>query len=160
MPISRKRRKPKRNIMLTLLSIFIITLILSVVISAAIVFFIVKDALTDLPEMDPTIYTLKTPRFLTVRQSSESSTTAIRTEIHDEISKMPSTLSLPLRTRHFGAIRLQLCAPLGAVRDAIPSDSDISGTSAITQLAKCLSTRTMSEEVSTENQRSLLCHAD
>lgn len=138
MPISRKRRKPKRNIMLTLLSIFIITLILSVVISAAIVFFIVKDALTDLPEIDPTIYTFTENSQIL---DSEGNLLGViydgnlRTEIqYDEISKdaINALVAIEDRTfwRHEGFNYVRL---LGAVRDAITSDSDISGTSTITQ---------------------------
>ena len=138
MPISRKRRKPKRNILLTLLNIFIITLILSVVISAAIVFFIVKDALTDLPEIDPTRYTFTENSQIL---DSEGNMLGLiydgnlRTEIRfDEISKdaINALVAIEDRTfwRHEGFNYVRL---LGAVRDAIVSSSDISGTSTITQ---------------------------
>lgn len=107
MPISRKRRKPKRNIMLTLLSIFIITLILSVVISAAIVFFIVKDALTDLPEIDPTIYTFTENSQIL---DSEGNLLGViydgnlRTEIqYDEISKDAINALVAIEDRTFWA---------------------------------------------------------
>ena len=138
MPISRKRRKPKRNILLTLLNIFIIPLILSDVISAAIVFFIVKDALTDMPEIDPTRYTFTENSQIL---DSEGNMLGLiydgnlRTEIRfDEISKdaINALVAIEDRTfwRHEGFNYVRL---LGAVRDAIVSSSDISGTSTITQ---------------------------
>ena len=65
MPIKTKRTKPRRKVWLTLFNILIITLILSVVLTAGVIFTIVRGAVDKMPDMDltnieldesPTIY--------------------------------------------------------------------------------------------------------
>lgn len=138
MPIKTKRTKPRRKIWLTLVNIFIITLILSVVLTAGVIFTIVKGAVDKMPEMDlahieldesPTIYDANGGIL------AQDLTDQVRRSVaYEEISPdmVNAIIAIEDKTfwEHEGFNYVRL---LGAIRESMTSDEGPSATSTITQ---------------------------
>lgn len=138
MPIKTKRTKPRRKIWLTLVNIFIITLILSVVLTAGVIFTIVKGAVDKMPEMDlahieldesPTIYDANGG--ILAQDLTEHYR---RSVAYDEISPQMVNAIVAIEDKtfweHEGFNYVRL---IGAIRESMMSDDGPSATSTITQ---------------------------
>lgn len=138
MPIKTKRTKPRRNVWLTLFNIIIITLILSVVLTAGVIFTIVRGAVAKMPEMDlaniqldesPTIYDANGGIL------AQDLTEHFRRSVpYEDISKdmINAIVAVEDKTfwQHEGFNYVRL---LGAIRESLTSDDGPSATSTITQ---------------------------
>ena len=138
MPIKTKRTKPRRKVWLTLFNILIITLILSVVLTAGVIFTIVRGAVDKMPDMDLTNIELdESPTIYDANGGilSQDLTEQFRRSVpYEEISPemIDAIVAIEDKTfwEHEGFNYVRL---LGAIRESLTSDEGPGGTSTITQ---------------------------
>lgn len=138
MPIVRKKRKPKRRIVLTIFNILIVTLILSIMIGAGVVYYIVQDSISKLPEIDPENVTLDQNSEIVDTKGNLLSKVygdGLRTVIpYEDMSKDAINAFIAVEDKtfweHHGFNYVRM---LGAIKEAVLSQGDVSGTSTITQ---------------------------
>ncbi|WP_459128905.1 transglycosylase domain-containing protein [Guggenheimella bovis] len=139
MPIKTKRSKPKRKIGLTILNIFIITLIMSIVIGASVIFYIVKDAIAKLPpDVDVTkIENAQNPVLYDANGEvlTQNLTTIKRTNVkYEDISPDMINAIIAIEDKTFWEHRgFNFVRMIGAIKDSLTSSGKVSGTSTITQ---------------------------
>lgn len=138
MPRIRKKPKPKRRLLLTLFNILIVTLILSAMLTAGVVYYIVQDSIAKLPEIDPENVILDQNSVILDAEGNLLSRVygnSLRTVIdYDEISEDAINAFIAVEDKtfwdHHGFNYVRM---IGAVKEAVLSHGDVSGTSTITQ---------------------------
>ncbi|NLY73129.1 MAG: hypothetical protein GX079_05505 [Tissierellia bacterium] len=138
MPRIRKKSKPKRRIFMTLFNILMVTLILSLIIGAGVVYYIVQDSIAKLPEIDPENVILDQNSVILDADGNLLSRVygnSLRTVIdYDEISQDAINAFIAVEDKtfweHSGFNYVRM---IGAVKEALLSHDSVSGTSTITQ---------------------------
>ena len=138
MPRVHKKSKPKRRFFVTLFNIFIVTLILSLLIGSGVVYYIVQDSISKLPEIDPENVILDQNSVILDAEGELLSRVygnSLRTVIgFDQISEDAINAFIAVEDKtfweHSGFNYIRM---VGAVKEALLSQGDVSGTSTITQ---------------------------
>lgn len=138
MPRVRKKAAPKRRLFMTIFNIFIVTLILSLMIGAGVVYYIVQDSIAKLPEIDPENVILDQNSVILDAEGKLLSRVygnSLRTVIDfEEISKEAINAFIAVEDKtfweHHGFNYVRM---IGAVKEAVLSQGSVSGTSTITQ---------------------------
>lgn len=138
MPIIKKKSKPKRRVLLTIFNIFIVTLLLSLMIGAGVVYYIVQDSISKLPEIDPENVTLDQNSQILDSNGNLLSKVygdGLRTVVsYENMSKDAVNAFIAVEDKtfweHHGFNYVRM---LGAIKEAVLSQGDVSGTSTITQ---------------------------
>lgn len=138
MPRVHKKSKPKRRFFVTLFNILIVTLLLSLMIAAGVVYYIVQDSIAKLPEIDPENVILDQNSVILDAEGELLSRVygnSLRTVIEfDQISKDAINAFIAVEDKtfweHDGFNYVRM---IGAVKEALLSQGDVSGTSTITQ---------------------------
>ncbi len=138
MPRFKRKPKPKRHFLLTLFNILIVTLILSAMITAGVVYYIVQDSIAKLPEIDPENVILDQNSVILDAEGNLLSRVygnSLRTVIeYDDISEDAINAFIAVEDKtfweHHGFNYVRM---IGAVKEAVLSHGNVSGTSTITQ---------------------------
>ena len=138
MPIVRKKRKPKRRVGLMIFNIFIVTLLLSIMIGAGVIYYIVQDSIAKLPEIDPENVTLdQNSQILDAKGDllSKVYSDGLRTVIpFEQMGKAAVNAFIAVEDKTFWEHNgFNYTRMLGAIKEALLSQGDVSGTSTITQ---------------------------
>ncbi len=138
MPLIKRNKKPKKRIFLTIINILIITLILSVVITAGLTFFIINKSIANLPDIDTDNINFAQNSIMLDNEGQLLSTVhtgSLRTVVkYEDISKdmINAIIAIEDKTfwKHKGFNYVRL---IGAVKDGLLGGGEISGTSTLTQ---------------------------
>lgn len=138
MPRIRKKSRPKRRILLTLFNILMVTLILSLMIGAGVVYYIVQDSIAKLPEIDPENVILDQNSVILDAEGNLLSRVygnSLRTVIdYEDMSPDVINAFIAIEDKtfweHSGFNYIRM---IGAVKEALVSQGSVSGTSTITQ---------------------------